>query len=86
MDTKGPILILARTPLDTSQIAIARHLLEDSGNRLVLLGNSPSWDLSPGEQVVRVGGSPACPDDIPGIGWTELYAFVRAFPRILTLS
>lgn len=86
MDAKGPILILARTPLDTSQIAIARHLLEDSGNRLVLLGNSPSWDLSPGEQVVRVGGSPACPDDIPGIGWTELYAFVRAFPRVLTLS
>lgn len=85
MSDQGPILILARTPLDSPRITIAERLLEDSRNRLVFLGGTPSWAPSSGGQVVRVGPSPGNPD-VPEISWAELYAFLKNFPRILTLS
>ncbi|MHB1287156.1 MAG: hypothetical protein ACYCYP_11495 [Leptospirales bacterium] len=85
MTNQGPILILARTQLDPARITIAKHLLENSQNRLVLLGTDPSWTMTPGEQVARVGNAHGSPG-IPEITWTEFYGFLKECPRILTLS
>ncbi|MHB1605261.1 MAG: hypothetical protein ACYCTV_02560 [Leptospirales bacterium] len=85
INTQSPILILARTPLDAPRIAIARRLLENPKNRLVLLGGTPSWEPSSGGQIVRVD-KPTGNPDVPEISWSELYASFKEFPRILTLS